>query len=226
MLKSDSINELAAALAKAQGEFKPVAKSGENPLFHSKYVVLDDILQSVMPILAKNGLALMQFLSTNESGAPTLETSLLHTSGQWIGSIVSIPSLSGNRGTNELQNTGGALTYMRRYAVAALLGVASDDDVDGNAPVETKQEKSVKKQEAKAEVKQSPKAEKSAGPALTKDELAKQWSDMLAKVVAENEALKTVDDAKKLVKAHFQNATVEEAYEYLKSINGKEAAPF
>lgn len=219
MLRSESINELAAALAKAQSDFKPVPKSGENPLFHSRYATLDDILQAVMPILAKNGLALMQFLGTNEEGAPTLETSLLHTSGQFIGSLVSIPSLSGNRGTNELQNTGGALTYMRRYAVAALLGVASDDDVDGDTG--TKQELS------KAESKpKTTKPKETKKETLTAEDLAKQWAEMLDKVVAENPALKTVGDAKKLVKAHFQNATVDEAYQYLKSVNGTEAAPF
>lgn len=221
MLKSDNINALAEALAKAQGEFKPVPKNGVNPHLGNRYVLLDDILQSVLPILSKNGLTLVQFLGSTESGQPTLETSLIHTSGQWIGSVVVIPSLAGNRGTNELQNAGGALSYMRRYAITALLGIASDEDIDGNAPVETKQEKPVKKTEVKQESKAESKPEK-----LTKEEAEKQWNDMLSKVVAENDALESVDDARKLVKAHFDKATVEEAYTWLKAVNGKEAAPF
>ena len=136
MKTSEQINELAAALAQAQDEFNPVKKSGINPHLKSRYATLDDVLNAVSQALARNGLALVQMLDEGD----LLTTTLMHASGQWIASACAVPSMDGNRGVNQLQAFGGALTYMRRYALTALLGVSSDSDDDAiSASDETRQ---------------------------------------------------------------------------------------
>ena len=131
MERSEAINELAMALSKAQANFGAIKKSGKNPMFHSQYSTFDDVLAVVRKPLADNGLAFTQMLNTMD-GAHTMTTYLMHTSGQWMSATVSVIPMAGNKGTNEVQVFGSALTYMKRYALAAMLGVAGDEDDDGN----------------------------------------------------------------------------------------------
>ena len=155
MKRSDSIVELATALSKAQAQFGAVRKTGTNPMFKSSYATFDDIIGAVRAPLSEAGLSYMQMLDEH-AGLPALTTTLMHGSGEWIESTVPLVSISGNRGTNEVQAFGSALTYMKRYALASMLGVASDEDDDGNLartrpqrptqpaqPRQAKQEKSV-----------------------------------------------------------------------------------
>ena len=65
----------------------------------------------------------------------------MHTSGQWMSATVSVIPMAGNKGTNEVQVFGSALTYMKRYALAAMLGVAGDEDDDGNSATVKKAER-------------------------------------------------------------------------------------
>ena len=141
---SEQINELATALAQAQSQFKPVKKSGKNPHLKSEYATLDDVLKATSKALSSNGLALVQSLDEDDK----LTTALLHNSGQWISSTCAIPATNGHRGINQLQAFGGALTYMRRYALTALLGVSSDTDDDAHA---AKDERRQPKRNGKAE---------------------------------------------------------------------------
>lgn len=129
MEQSQELNELIAALSKAQGEFKAVPKSSRNPHLKNNYATLDDIIATIREPLASNGLSYMQWLS-NDNG-PTLVTMLAHKSGQWIRSSAVIDTMSGNRGVNAMQAFGASLTYMKRYALSAMLGISSDEDVDG-----------------------------------------------------------------------------------------------
>ena len=131
MERSELINELAMALSKAQANFGAIKKTGSNPMFKSQYSTFDDVLAVVRQPLADNGLAFTQMLDTVE-GAHTMTTYLMHTSGQWMSATVSVIPMAGNKGTNEVQVFGSALTYMKRYALAAMLGVAGDEDDDGN----------------------------------------------------------------------------------------------
>lgn len=128
MQKSESIKELATALAKAQAKIENAVKNSANPHFKSKYADLAEVLNTVRPVLAEHGLSVAQFPSLDGSIA-SVETILMHSSGEWISSIASAPVSK-----QDAQGVGSATTYLRRYSLAALAGVAQEDD-DGNAAV-------------------------------------------------------------------------------------------
>jgi hypothetical protein len=132
MQKSEQINELAKALASAQSQIRPVTKDAKNPHLHNRYATLDAIIAEIKEPLSSNGLAYSQLLD-DANGAPALTTMLMHESGQWVASTVVVGDMKGNRGVNEMQVFGASVTYMKRYALAALLGISSDEDDDGNA---------------------------------------------------------------------------------------------
>lgn len=125
-LQSTEIKDLATALAKAQAEIKPALKDTDNPFFKSKYADLASVQSACIPHLTKNGLSVVQSITV--IGENTfLVTTLLHSSGQWMKSLAPVKPTK-----NDPQGLGSALTYMRRYSLAALAGVAQEDD-DGNA---------------------------------------------------------------------------------------------
>jgi len=125
--QSQEIGELAAALALAQGEITGALKDSANPFFKSKYADLASVWDACRASLSKNGLAVIQVASTGDSGAAVVTTTLAHKSGQWMrGSIALLPVKS------DPQGMGSAYTYARRYALAAMVGVAQIDD-DANA---------------------------------------------------------------------------------------------
>ena len=126
MNKSDSIASLAAALAKAQGEMENASKNSQNPHFKSKYADLAEILNTVRPVLSKHGLAVTQFPAF-EAGTAHVETILTHASGEWMSGTCSAPVQK-----SDPQGVGSALTYLRRYSLAAVCGLAQEDD-DANA---------------------------------------------------------------------------------------------
>lgn len=127
-MQSETIGALAAALAKAQGEIHPAPMDRDNPYFKSKYATLTSLWESARAALAKNGLAVTQVTDFDNGGDLILITTLLHSSGEWIGGVYPV------RGKDTTpQATGSALTYARRYAFGALVGLTSDDDDDGNA---------------------------------------------------------------------------------------------
>jgi hypothetical protein len=135
MRTSDSINELASALSAAQAEMKPAPMTGRNSILNNRYSTLSDVIETARPILAKHGLSYVQFpkspddLTWNFVG---LVTRLMHTGGQWLEEEVYFPMGDGNRGVTSVQVAGSTITYMRRYAVAAMLGIVADEDTDGN----------------------------------------------------------------------------------------------
>ena len=134
MKTSDTLANLAPALAKAQGELKAIQKDATNPHFRNTYASLDTILESVRPVLAKHGLSLVQGAvapHTDENGVIrsfVVETMLLHASGEYLTNAAIMPL-----GKPDAQGAGGALTYGRRYGVSALLALATEEDDDGNA---------------------------------------------------------------------------------------------
>ena len=125
-LTSENINELACALAKAQGEISSAIEDKVNPHFKSSYASLSSIWEACRLPLSKNGLAVIQVMSS-ENQELVLITTLAHSSGQWIKSILPISNVKATP-----QALGSAITYMRRYSLAAMVGVAPDDDDDGN----------------------------------------------------------------------------------------------
>jgi hypothetical protein len=127
MRTSEQINDLAAALAKAQGEMKNAVFDKVNPHFKNKYATLAAIRDAITPTLTKNGISVIQPTVMGE-GVLVVTTRLMHSSGQWIESEYPIIN-----DTNKPQAMGSALTYARRYSLAAICGIASDEDDDANA---------------------------------------------------------------------------------------------
>jgi hypothetical protein len=131
MNQSESINELITALSKAQGEMSTASKDCNNPFFKSKYADLSSVWAACREPLSKHGLAVIQTVQQRECG-DVLFTMLGHSSGQWISSTMPIRIKMEGKGGNELQALGAAITYLRRFALSALVGVAPDDDNDAN----------------------------------------------------------------------------------------------
>ncbi len=126
MQTSEHINELAAALSKAQAEIENPTKNTTNSHFKSRYADLAGGLTTIRPTLAKHGLSVTQ-LTSADGDMVTLHTRLMHSSGQWLEATYPVCRLGKH------QEMGSALTYARRYALFAAIGVAGeDDDDDGN----------------------------------------------------------------------------------------------
>lgn len=121
------MNELAKALVAAQADMPAVEKDGTNPHFRSRFTTLDHLIAKTKPVLHKHGLVIAQFPS-NIGGQPSLRTVLLHASGESIEADLPLAFAK-----QDMQGLGGALTYARRYGWASVLGIASEDDDDGNA---------------------------------------------------------------------------------------------
>lgn len=128
MRTSDQINEIAAALAKAQGAIEGAVKGSVNPHFRSKYADLGAVWDACREHLTKQGIAVLQPVGRDEMGQRCTFTRLTHASGQWMEDD-GIPLLLSK---DDMQGLGSALTYSRRYGLMAMVGIAPEDD-DGNA---------------------------------------------------------------------------------------------
>jgi hypothetical protein len=125
MTTSDSINELAAALSKAQGEMGDALKASENATFSSRYADLASVWEACRGPLAKHEIAVVQSPST-EGAKVSIDTLLIHRSGQWMRGSLSVTAVD-----DSPQAVGSAVTYCRRYALQSFAGVApSDDDAE------------------------------------------------------------------------------------------------
>jgi hypothetical protein len=131
MRKSDAIGQLAAALAKAQGEFGPLRKGAVNPFYKNRYADLASVMDVARVPLVDNELSITQTHAESETGHLIIETTLMHSSGEWITGHIKMPLSK-----NDPQGYGSATTYARRYALQAILGLAAEDD-DGNAATHT-----------------------------------------------------------------------------------------
>ncbi|EKD41054.1 MAG: hypothetical protein ACD_74C00069G0015 [uncultured bacterium] len=124
---SPEIEQLAGALAKAQGAFKNAKKDGNNSHLNSNYAGLSSVMDCVRLPLSENGIAIMQPVSMISTGEQGLITMLVHESGQWVKAILPIPKLE-LKGLNDLQAFGYALSYLRRYMLQSIVGLASEDN--------------------------------------------------------------------------------------------------
>lgn len=142
-LNSESIDQIATALAKAQSSMKTPEKDKQNPHFKNKYASLGSILSATKGALNSNGISLSQLLV--EIGVRQfLVTTLMHSSGQWIRSYMYIRL--DDKAT--AQQMGSFLTYAKRYSLCAILGVDADEDDDGElASTPTPQKKEAPKKE-------------------------------------------------------------------------------
>lgn len=129
----DNANEVAAALANFNLEMENIAKNAKNPFFKSSYLDLSAIANTVRPLLAKHGLSVIQYPIDDENGRISVNTVLLHKSGQKIEfpGIWVKPSKLG-----DVQVLGSIITYLKRYSIAAILFVAGcEEDDDGEKAV-------------------------------------------------------------------------------------------
>ena len=118
---------LAEALVAAQKEMPAVEKDGTNPHFKSSFTTLGKLIATVRPVLNRHGIALTQMPSQDAQGKPTLVTRLVHSSGE--SAEETMPLMLAKQ---DAQSLGSALTYAKRYALAAALAIADQEDDDGN----------------------------------------------------------------------------------------------
>jgi hypothetical protein len=125
MNRSEQINELAGALAKAQGELDSAGKSSRGHGYN--YSDLATVIATAKPVLAKHGLSISQLVNESDVEKVSVTTMLLHASGQFLSSTgtIKIPEM---RGVNDTQKAGAALSYLRRYSLQSILGMASEDN--------------------------------------------------------------------------------------------------
>jgi len=128
MNSSPSIAKLAGALSAAQRELQPAVKDSTNPAFRSKYADLGAVWDACREAITNHGLSVAQLPTTVDAGYVALETVLMHESGEWISSTVQTKLVK-----DDPQGVGSALTYLRRYALSAMIGIVADEDDDGHA---------------------------------------------------------------------------------------------
>ena len=126
--RSETIGELAKALAAANGHIKNPNLDAVNPHFKSRYASLGAIINAVRAPLAAQGISAVQTVS-NDGGSVGVTTTLLHSSGEWMAET--IWSALPDRAT--VQQLGSSITYLRRYSLAAMTGIVGEEDDDGNA---------------------------------------------------------------------------------------------
>jgi len=125
--RSETIDKIGAALAKAQAGMTVADKDAKNPHFRSDYATLASVMEAVRPALSENGIAIFQDVGTGD-GNVLVTTHLIHSSGQWLASTISAKPQK-----PDAQGIGSTVTYLRRYGLMAAAGIAPGDDDDGNA---------------------------------------------------------------------------------------------
>lgn len=145
MNKSESIKELAAALSLAQGQMEAAKKDKENPFFRSHYSDLASVWEACREPLSKHGLSVTQLTDVEENKL-VIESVLMHKSGEWISGRLAMPITK-----TDPQSMGSLISYGRRYALGAIVGVVSEEDNDAEGTMDRgkKEEKKPPKQEDK-----------------------------------------------------------------------------
>jgi len=134
MNKSNTIKELAAAMAKTQAEMPSVQMNAVNPFLKNKFADLGAVISTMRPVLSSHGLSYTQ-LPFSEGNSVGVTTIIMHESGEWLESTVTL-ELTDEKGKSAAQVAGSIITYLRRYSLAAGFGLYADEDSDGH---ETKQ---------------------------------------------------------------------------------------
>lgn len=153
MKRSEQVGELVSALAKAQAEFTPAVKDSHNPFYDAKYADLNAVINAVRPALNKNGIAMMHTLESDLERQCAIVTVGLYHGEQFMEVKVEAPATGRakkderNEGVAptkfDVQTIGACWSYLRRYTLQAICGLASEDD-DGeslagsNKPIPTK----------------------------------------------------------------------------------------
>jgi len=122
MKSSELINELAAALCKAQGEMGGAVKDSSNPFFKSSYADLTSVIKAIKQPFADNGLSYTQFPVNDENGVG-VSTRMMHVSGQWLEMEYTLPMVK-----KDPQAAGSCISYARRYSLQAMAGIPTAED--------------------------------------------------------------------------------------------------
>jgi len=198
-MQSNTIGKLAEALAKAQGEMNNAKKDAANPFFKSNYATLGAVIAAAKEPLSKNGLSVIQTMCTGAAGLEVV-TTIAHLSGEWIKSRLPV-----NATKHDPQGIGSAITYARRYAYSAIVGITQEDD-DGNAASQPRQQP---KPQPKQQPKPKPEPDKQAtlaadiirmiGEADDMDALQDMFRDAMGRqlTTAQKKAVIKAKDAKK-----------------------------
>lgn len=120
---SEQLDQLGAAMAAAQADIEGAAKDRDNPFFKTTYATLASVWAACKPALTKNGLSVLQFSEPGSDGTLALTTMLLHASGQYVSGTEVVRLVK-----DDPQGYGSAMTYARRYGLAAMVGVSPEDD--------------------------------------------------------------------------------------------------
>jgi len=132
--QSAEISELAKALINVQRTIQPAIKDATNPFVQNRYATLNSVMDSCREALLENSIWMTQFPVPAEPGYLGLVTKLTHAeSGQWQSSLAVVPLPKADP-----QGMGSAMTYARRYALSAMLGIITDDDDGEDAKLPTK----------------------------------------------------------------------------------------
>jgi hypothetical protein len=136
------VSEIWKALLEVQKEAPALQRDGLNPHFKSSYVTLETVMQTVLPILNRHGVVVLQGPhSLPETYGDVLVTKLVHAeSGEVVESVMKL-----HPAKDDMQGYGSAMTYARRYAIMGMLGLVADADDDGNAASAPKQKAPAKK---------------------------------------------------------------------------------
>ena len=145
MNQSDSIANIAKALNRVQAEHLFALTDKSNPFFKSKYADLSSVWTVARTPLIENGLSVVQTFDVGNNGLPIIVTTLLHTSGEWIKGSLEMPILK-----PDPQAVGSSITYARRYALSAMVGICPEDD-DGEKGMARKKN-AVPKKESSGEM--------------------------------------------------------------------------
>lgn len=165
MIKSENLDQIATALAKAQSEITSASKDSKAHAY--KYADLGAVIEAVKGALNRNGISFTQMIEESDKDSVKVTTLLLHSSGQFLGSTGStgIPEM---RGCNEAQRAGAAQSYLKRYQLQALTGLPTEDN-DASSEGFSK----AKVDAPKATVSQGSEAPKSGGFGVKKAEVKK-----------------------------------------------------
>jgi len=128
-MQSETIGKLAEALAKAQAVMEGATKGSANPFFKSKYADLGAVWDACRKPLSDNGLSVVQVSEfiPEQPDMVCVVTTLMHASGEWIGGRLAVRPVK-----QDPQGVGSCITYLRRYSLQSIVGIAPEDD-DGNA---------------------------------------------------------------------------------------------
>lgn len=132
MKMSESITEIAKAIAAVQSSLPVISKDKDNPITKSKYATLDAINKALLPLTSKQGIAVTQY-PVSDNGQIGCGTLLMHSSGEFIQYDPYLITVGSNKRMSAAQEGGSTITYAKRYQLSAIFGIVTDDDSDGNS---------------------------------------------------------------------------------------------